>query len=77
MQRGHGDQRGGAAHYETFVLRLWVEDAICRHGEIHHVQSTSSLRFENLQRALEFVTSVIDGAEARRTLMTTSEARTD
>lgn len=77
MQRGHGNQRGGAAHYETFVLRLWVEDASCRHGEIRHVQSTSSLRFENLQRALEFVSSIIDGGEGRATVMTTNELGAD
>jgi hypothetical protein len=58
---------GSDGRYETFVLRLWVEASTAGHGEVHHVQSNASLRFNDMKRALDFIWKVIeahDGAAA-------------
>lgn len=64
LQRGHTGE-GGGGRYETFVLRLWMNESRPEHGEIHHVQSNSSLRFHEMGQALDFVRRMMDGAETR------------
>jgi hypothetical protein len=62
LQRAHAGE-DGSGRYETFVLRLWMHESHPEHGEIHHVQSNSSLRFHEMGQALDFVRKMVDGAE--------------
>jgi hypothetical protein len=46
--------------YETFVVRLWVEDeGKVEHGEIRHVGSSASAHFRETARVLAFIRMVI------------------
>jgi hypothetical protein len=42
--------------YETFVVRLWIEDGgEMAHGEIRHLTSGTGLRFRRLPQATKFI----------------------
>ena len=44
------------SRYETFVIRLWVEDqAEVNHGEIRHPLSGAGRRFVRLEDAMAFM----------------------
>lgn len=44
------------SRYETFVLRIWVEDSTAaNHGEIRHLASGMGLRFRQVQEAMKFI----------------------
>lgn len=48
-----------ASRYETFVMRLWVEDARIEHGEIRHVRSNTAVRFRDIAHACEFMMHIV------------------
>jgi hypothetical protein len=61
---GTDEQRAGARHYETFVLRLWVEDdGEIQHGEIRHVRSNAAKRFRKIDHALAFIRGLVRPGE--------------
>jgi hypothetical protein len=42
--------------YETFVIRIWVDDSpSANHGEIRHLGTSMGLRFIEVQEALRFI----------------------
>jgi hypothetical protein len=44
------------SRYETFVIRLWMEDDVgLDHGEVRHVGSGAGRRFRQMYEALDFV----------------------
>jgi len=44
------------SRYETFVLRLWIEDgSAVRHGEVRHVATGKELRFLRIDQAIKFI----------------------
>lgn len=44
------------SRYETFVIRLWMEDDVgLDHGEVRHVGSGAGRRFRQVHEALDFV----------------------
>lgn len=46
------------SRYETFVIRLWMEDDVgLDHGEVRHVGSGTGRRFRRVDEGLEFVRS--------------------
>jgi hypothetical protein len=50
------EQDGSANHYETFVVRLWVEHGSeVRHGEVRHLTSGAAHRFREVSDALAFI----------------------
>ena len=52
------------SRYETFVIRVWVEDpAEVSHGEIRHPLSGAGRRFVRMEEAMAFMDRHI--AEAR------------
>ncbi len=45
--------------YETFVVRLWMEDdSAVRHGEVRHVTTGKELRFLQMEQAFDFIESI-------------------
>lgn len=61
------------SRYETFVIRLWMEDDVgLDHGEVRHVGSGTGRRFRQVDEALEFVRTV-----ASRTSLLPGEDRWD
>ncbi len=55
-----------ARRYETFVIRLWVEDdAPFEHGEIRHVNSNHGIRFRDIDRAFDFIRSTLGSPGGR------------
>lgn len=47
------------SRYETFVIRLWMEDQVgLGHGEIRHVRSGTGRHFRQVDEALEFVRGI-------------------
>ena len=60
------DELAGTKRYETFVIRLWVEEkGLVEHGEIHHIGSNSTVRFRKIARALTFIRDIIGLHDAR------------
>lgn len=54
------------SRYETFVIRVWVDDAAAvNHGEIRHPLSGAGRRFVRMQEAMAFMDRYI--AEERET----------
>jgi len=50
----------GTKRYETFVIRVWVEEeGLVEHGEIRHIGSSSAVRFREIERAVAFIRNVI------------------
>lgn len=47
------------SRYETFVIRLWMEEMGLDHGEVRHVGSGTGRRFRQVDEALEFVQSIV------------------
>jgi hypothetical protein len=44
------------SRYETFVVRLWVEDGgVVDHGEVRHLTTGTGLRFRDMDQALQFI----------------------
>ncbi len=44
------------SRYETFVIRLWIEDeAKLDHGEIRHLKSGTGVRFRRVLEAMNFI----------------------
>jgi hypothetical protein len=42
--------------YETFVLRIWIEDSTAAgHGEIRHLASGIGLRLRHIEEAMKFI----------------------
>ena len=60
MQTSIQRNEAGAGRYETFVLRVWVREAGTHHGEIRHVQTNSSIRFHEMQQAIEFLQTTVE-----------------
>lgn len=47
------------SRYETFVIRLWMEDEVgLDHGEVRHVGSGAGRRFRQVHEALDFVRAI-------------------
>jgi hypothetical protein len=54
------------SRYETFVIRVWIENSsVVNHGEIRHPLSGSGRRFVRMQDAMAFIDRYI--AEASET----------
>jgi hypothetical protein len=44
------------SRYETFVVRLWVEDdEVVAYGEVRHLTTSTGLRFRELDQAVRFI----------------------
>lgn len=44
------------SRYETFVIRLWIEDESgLDHGEVSHLTTGTGLRFLQIEQALQFI----------------------
>lgn len=44
------------SHYETFVVRLWINsEAELGHGEIRHLGTGSAWRFRQTEQMLKFI----------------------
>lgn len=57
--------------YETFVVRLWIEDdGGIEHGEIRHVRSNAARRFREIRHALSFIRTLVDAEDGERQLTT-------
>ena len=45
-----------ADRYETFVVRLWIEEGWgVRHGEISHLSSGTKSRIHHMRQAIDFM----------------------
>ena len=50
------------SQYETFVIRLWMEDgAGLGHGEIRHLTTGKGMHFRQIQQAVEFIERIAAG----------------
>ena len=57
---------GFMSRYETFVMRVWVDNsAVVDHGEIRHTRSGAGRRFLRMDEAMAFIDRYI--AEQRET----------
>jgi hypothetical protein len=53
------------SHYETFVVRLWIEDSgEMAHGEVRHLTSGTGLRFRHLPQATKFIKEIAERRES-------------
>lgn len=56
--------RGPMSQYETFVIRLWMEDGErLGHGEIRHLMTGKGMRFTQIQQAVKFIERMAAGGE--------------
>lgn len=53
--------------YETFILRIWVEDSTDQsHGEIRHLASGMGLRLSHVEEAMKFIERFSGESAGRR-----------
>ena len=54
------------SHYETFVIRLWIEDGgDMGHGEVRHLTSGTGFRFRRVQQAMNFIEEIAGRPEGQ------------